>query len=333
MAVTPQREALRELCRAADSGESQAIYQLARLYDTGYDSIPRDSVHALALFEQSARRGLPAAQNRYGYELIRRGAPTDRLEGIEWMTQAAMQGDASAESNLGWLFLGNSGIDRNLENAAFWLQRAAKRGVPAAESMLGDLYRDGLGGLPTDTLTAATLYDSAIEHGVHDAALKLIAMQRPRWQRLTPAEAIAEGLRYYRGRAPYIGVMLFEQAANDSTPHSNTTLDRQAKAQALALLGDATGRAIGADYNQEQSLGYYYHAAVAGNPSAQFVIAELLDMYPDALAHLISSEHTGNDDVADHASAQYWYDRAAAAGITDAAAATHALLSKPNPLQ
>ncbi len=70
-------------------------------------------------------------------------------------------------------------------------------------------------------------------------------------------------------------------------------------------------------YDHDNSVRLYKEAALRGNPSAQFVIAELLDIFPDAITF----------DNPEQNNASYWYDRAAAHGITDAATATTRLLN------
>lgn len=321
---TGTREALRTLCSDAAKGNATAIYHLARLHDTGYDSIPKDSIRAISLFRQAAEKGYAPAQNRLGYHLLHAQEQDTRLEGIEWLEKAAMQGDHTAESNLGWLLLGNEGVERNLDNARFWLERAAAAEVPAAQGMLAQILSAPNPPIAPDTLRAAALYEASINGGILSNTLPLIDLMREHWRRLTPAKALSTGLRFFRGRAPIIGVILFEQIT-DTTPHPPTSdiqanpaesniqanpskgedtpfssdEEREVYAEALYRLGDAYGRAVGVAYDPQHSLQYYYRAAVAGNAAARKIIAQLLDQYPDALDTLTTDP--------DHRSASYWY--------------------------
>lgn len=315
-AVSGPRIALRELAERADAGQPDAIYQLARLHDTGFDSIPVDSVRASDLFRQAAEKGYAPAQNQYGFRLYNGlgGLKADPYKGLEWMEKAAMAGDPTAANNLGWLLMEGKDIRHDFEDAAFWLGKAADAGMPHAMSMLADLFREGKG-VEKDSLKAISLYNRAIEAGLGDAQLKLLSMQEKAWKDLSADEAIATGLYYYTHRAPALGVRLFEQAADEGSPLAH------------ALLGDALTRAQGASYNHDLALKHYFLAAKGGVPAAEFVIGELLEFFPDALDAL-----TGVGEISDdERSAAYWLGRAAEAGITEAAQATESLLgSRPS---
>ena len=65
--ATERRMAVRKLAERADSGGAKALYDLAMLYDTGYDSIPVDSARSTALYRLSAERGYAPAQNYLGF--------------------------------------------------------------------------------------------------------------------------------------------------------------------------------------------------------------------------------------------------------------------------
>lgn len=315
------RMALRELSTKAEAGDPAAMYRLATVYERGFDTIAPDSVRALKLLRSSAEAGWPAAQNLYGFRLYNgNGMPRDRKRGLDWMEKAAMAGDITAANNLGWLLLEGSANRHDAADAAFWLDKAAKGGVPQAMAMLGDLYREGKG-VECDTLKALELYDAAIDAGLADAQLKLLSMENESWKRLNPDEALRLGLRYYTRRAPYLGVVLFSQAA-EADPYACDSLYINHVAQAHALLGDAMTRALGADYDYDGALRHYFTAARLGNPSAQYILSELLEIFPDALQELELAEAP----TADERSASYWQEKAQAAGIADAANAAKALV-------
>lgn len=303
--------ALAALTARADSGESKAIFDLAGLYDRGYLSLEANPAEATRLYIRAAEAGYAPAQNFAGYRLISGiGLPADTLRGIYWLEKAALQGDPRACNNLGSLLAAGEIVEQDYAKAAYWLQKAAAEGVPTAQASLADLYKGGLG-VERDTLRAVELYDAAIAGGLADAGLKLQAMMYPQWRQLPPAEAVALGRRYYSGVAPFVGVTLFEIAAEGDNPSPD----------ALALLADAYSRALGVDYDYNRSLSLYLQAARLGNGPAQFVIGELLQMFPDAL------EDFSPAPTDDERNPYYWLERAAAVGITDAALASRALLS------
>lgn len=316
------RMALRELSAKAEAGDPEALYRLSTVYERGFDTIAPDTIRALSLLRRSAEAGWAAAQNLYGFRLYNgTGMPRDRRQGLDWMEKAALAGDITAANNLGWLLLEGSANRHDAADAAFWLDKAARGGMPQAMAMLGDLYREGRG-VECDTVRARGLYDAAIDAGLADAQLKLLAMDGERWKEFTPAEAVGLGLHYYTRRAPYLGVILFSQAAG-AAPCACDSMECKAVGQAHALLGDAMTRALGADYNHDEALRHYFTAARLGNPSAQYILSELLEIFPDALQELGLPEAP----TADEQSAAYWLERARAAGISDASSAAKALVS------
>lgn len=259
------------------------------------------ALHAQTPEELRARaeEGDPESMNYLGYLLINgsEGVEQNVEEGLDWLRRAADAGDVKASSNLGWLYLQGEVVDRDVDRGVEMITKAAEAGLPVAESILGDLYRDGLG-VRQDSLAADSLYREAFERGLTDAGYKLYALNSEKYATLTPGEKVKEGKYYYLSSVPSVGVKLFYQAADEGD------------ADALALLGDAYTRAVGVPYDYGLSLKYYVEAARAGHPSAMFVLAELLDIFPDALKG-DESWGTLSDDPS------YWYEKAAEAGVTD----------------
>lgn len=262
----------------------------------------------LAQLREKAEEGDTEAMNFLGYLLVSgdEGVEQDLAEGLRWIRKAADAGDVKAASNLGWLFLEGELVEKDSVEGAKWIAKAAEAGLPVAQSILGDLYLQGRG-VARDTLAADSLYRNAFEHGLADAGYKLYALNAERYAFLAPEEKVTEGKYYYLRGAPSEGVKLFYLAAEEGS------------ADAMALLGDAYSRAIGAPYDYELSKKYYVEAALAGNPSAQFVIGELLEIFPDAL--------NGNEEWSDVSNDPFlWYERAAEQGVTDADTAMRLLL-------
>lgn len=292
-AASPEgRRAFRQFEQRAENGDAEAQYRLATLLETGWDSVPADSVRALDLMQRSARNGFPPAMNYLGY-LYGKGykvgdrklIPVDRDSSVMWLRRSADAGDPRAVSNLAYLLL-NDTVSRlrpaerfQADSIAYvYLQKGASAQIPTAFSMLGDMYRDGRW-VKRDTLKAAANYEAALEHGLGDAEARLIALMGHRWQRLPQDSAFNLGLRYYTGYAPGAGVLLLERAAE--IPDTIGI-----GARAMALLGDAYSRGVGVKYSHDKSLEYFARAALAGNPSAMYILAETLEVFPDALQDL-----------------------------------------------
>lgn len=289
-AATPEgRRAFRQFERRAENGDAEAQYRLATVLETGWDSVHADSVRALELMRRSVQAGFPPAMNYLGYlygkgykvgnrELI----PIDRDSSVMWLRRSADAGDPRAVSNLAYLLLNDTVSRRRpaerlqTDSIAYaYLQKGASAQIPTAFSMLGDMYRDGRW-VKRDTLKAAANYEAALERGLGDAEARLIALMGHRWQRLPQDSAFNLGLRYYTGYAPGAGVLLLERVAE--IPDTIGI-----GARAMALLGDAYSRGVGVKYSHDKSLEYFALAALAGNPSAMYILAETLEVFPDAL--------------------------------------------------
>lgn len=329
------RRAVREIALRADSGEPEAIYQLGSIYERGFDSIPKDSLKAIELYRLAADGGSLKAQNYLGYYLIKNGSGKDAAEGLGWLEKAAMAGDSKAQSNIGFLLLGGNGVEQDYEKAAYWLERAAAGGVPAASSMLGDLYKDGLG-VARDSLQAEAHYYAALDAGLADAAYKLEAMLAEKWSGMKPEEQLQTALHFYTHRAPDVAIPILMRLALEDGYDSPSTSDTRnsdvrgdVRAKAEALLGDAYTRALGVGYDYNKSTRYYLMAALDGNPSAAFVISELLEIFPDAINDILQERSIGDpagdpDRLNDP---YYWREKAAQGGVLSAEEAMRALFA------
>mgnify|MGYP001048538249 FL=1 len=293
------------VCRIAEkaaAGDPKAMYDLAYMHDIGYDTIPVDSARSTALYRMAAQKGYLRAQNYLGFRYFKGEFVNRNVDSaLFWLSKAADGGDMSAANNLGYLYFEGKEVERDYQKAFKWLSAASAAGVPPAQSLLADMLRIGLTSSP-DTIKALELYSDAALHGIADADIKISEMMGRKWVTLPPDSALSLGLKYYTRNAPVTAVRLFENVAHTGNPH------------ALALLGDAYSKGRGVSYNHQLSTSYFLKAALAGNPAAQFIIAELADIFPDAIPDSIPP-------------AAYWYEKAAEAGISDAGAAEEALMN------
>lgn len=303
--------AVRALAKRASDGDAKALYDLASLHDTGYDTVPLDSARSTLLYRLSAEKGYPPAQSYLGYRyFMGEAVGKDVDSALYWLAKAAGNGDARAANNLGYLLTNGEAVTQDFPQAFYWLTKAADAGLPAAESQLADLYRLGAG-TDIDTVKAAALYFKAFGKGLADAELKLLSMMARKWEGLPGDSAVKLGRYYYTSGAYLTGVTLFGYAARECNP------------EALALLGDAYSKGRGVDYDHDRATAYFLAAALRGEPSAQFVIAELLDIFPDALssgpaAEVIKGFYQELDVPGDLYIPSYWYGKAAEQGVTDA---------------
>lgn len=330
--IARRREAVREVAQRSERGDSEAMYQMALLHERGYDSIARDTVEALRLLRRSAEKGYAPAENLLGFKLItgEGGAERNPAEGLEYIERAAEAGEPKALSNIGYLLLYGEGIEHDAGKAAYWLQRASDAGNLSATSMLGDLYRDGEG-VERDSLKAESLYRLAFDKGLTDAGYKLYEMEREEIDGMGAAGRLREGIYYFRRSTPAVGVEIIRKLAdselNDEGGDAAGTT-KEIRAKAKALMGDAYSRGRGVDYDYNLSTRYYLEAAREGDPSAQFVIGEMLEIFPDALEGMIGEE---DPDEMRHAS--YWLERASEGGIESAEAAMRRLFQSAEAIE
>ncbi|MDE5887832.1 MAG: sel1 repeat family protein [Muribaculaceae bacterium] len=284
------RESVRSLSQKADRGDGEAIYNLARLHDIGYDSIEVDSARSTALYLEAADRGNAKAMNYLGFRYFK-GEYVDKDidSALFWLSKAVEAGDPGAANNLGYLYASGMAVEQDFGKAREWFGIAADAGIHSAEAQLADLFCEGLGG-ETDTIGALQLYRKAARGGIREAGIKR-----------------AELLKNMADRGD---------------------------ARAMALLGDAYSRGEGVPYNHQLSTEYFLKGALGGEPSAAFVIAELLEIFPDAFSEknysdIIRSIVKDEEIRKEMLSPQYWYEKAAAAGITNAEEATRNLFPVP----
>lgn len=296
---------------AVSQDEAKELYETAMAYELGNDSISPDLQRSLSLYRKSAEEGYLPAQNYLGFLYYKgEGMEKNVDSALFWIEKAAMAGDIKAAGNMGYLLSEAPDIEHDYSKAFLWLSKAAEAGLQTSFTQLADLYRQGLGVAP-DTLKATALYERALKSRIPDAQQRLLAMMGYKWKELSPDSALHLGLKYYTEGAPVIGVELFENAAAGGN------------AKAMTLIGDAYSRGIGINYNHDRAFEYFLRGALQGDPSAQFVVAETLEILPD----IITPELLENLSPKIFASLppgelltspQYWYEKAAESGITDA---------------
>ena len=78
--------------------------------------------------------------------------------------QAAEQGDAKAQTNLGVMYSQGQGVHQNPVQAVQWFLKAAEQGVAEAQYNLGVMYVNGRG-VRQDYAQAAQWFSKAAEQG------------------------------------------------------------------------------------------------------------------------------------------------------------------------
>ena len=259
----------------------------------------------------AASQGHPEAQNFLGFRYYNgEGLRHDVDSALYWLRKAACQGNVKAAGNLGYLLSKAPDVMHDYNEAFIQLSYAAECGLPTSYTPLADLYRRGLG-CQTDTISAISLYEKAIKAKIPDAQQRLLAMMGYKWKELSADSALYLGLHYYPSPAPLVGVDLIENAA------------KKGNIRAIAIMGDAYAKGLGVAYDYQRSLQYFLEAAIKDNPSAQYILAELLDFFPDTL----DNNPLYCDLTEEMKSAVYWYERARKNGVTDSEEAYKSLFA------
>ena len=233
---------------------------------------------------------------------------------LEELNKKAREGDAAAQNLLGFKYYNGEDVIQNVDSALYWISLAAEKGNITAAANLGFLFTESPL-IPKDEEKGIQWLGIAAKGGVRGAELRLVELMEDKWRNLPSDSILSLGLDFYTSKAHIAGVKLFEIAAEENNP------------QALALLGDAYSKGLGVPYNHQKSVFYFYKAAILGNPSARFILAELLDFFPDALSEFKKDYRA--DKYEEETDAAYWYEKAAAQGVTDAETAFNLLFSTP----
>jgi TPR repeat protein len=170
-------------------------------YGGGYHAYYRgDYATALLIFRQLAEQGDTSAQSALGHMYITgRGVPQDYAEAMKWHRKAADKGDASAMNNVGWMYNQGQGVPQNYTEAAKWYRKAANLGDANAQNNLGILHSQGLG-VPLDDVLAYMWFNLSAAQG-GEIATQLRDTVRKRMSR----EQIAEAQRLTREWKPTKG--------------------------------------------------------------------------------------------------------------------------------
>src|SRR2546425_104126 len=129
-----------EMQKKADSGDTNAMYELGRMYYDGA-GVPKDAAKAAEWWQKAATQGNALAQNRLGSMYLNgEGVPKDIAKAAEWWQKAATQGHATAQAVLGKMYAYGEGVPKDATKAMEWFKKAATQGDAEAQGMLGPMY-------------------------------------------------------------------------------------------------------------------------------------------------------------------------------------------------
>ena len=83
---------------------------------------------------------------------------------MEWYTNAAHQGFAQAQNDLGWMYEKGLGVRQDDQRAVEWYTNAAHQGFAEAQYNLGAMYYNGQG-VSQNKSTAKRYFGQACDNG------------------------------------------------------------------------------------------------------------------------------------------------------------------------
>ncbi len=157
----------------ADRSKDQEITAAARvepvLRSDGVQAAATGVKKTVDWYRNAAEQGDAAAQSYMGWLYFRgEGVPQDLEEALKWYSKAARQGNAAAQTNLGWMYDSGQGISQNRQHAVEWYRKAAEQGYAPAQANLGAMYGTG-DSLPQDYILAYMWNNLAAAQGHTDA--------------------------------------------------------------------------------------------------------------------------------------------------------------------
>ena len=156
-------------------------------YEAGVEfvDIPSDAIKTLNFYisqmtklhrtdltdiSNAAKQGDADAQNNLGLMYVKgNGVPQDYYEAAKWFRKAAEQGHADAQNNLGFMYQNGEGVTQDYAKTVKWWLKAAEQGHAYAQYNLGLIYSSGL----QDYAEAARWLLKSAEQGIADAQFNL----------------------------------------------------------------------------------------------------------------------------------------------------------------
>lgn len=122
---------------------------------------------------RAAEQGDANAQSRLGYSYFEgKGVEQNYAEAVKWFRRAAEQGDVYAQNGLGNMYFEGKGTEQSYTEAVKWYCKAAKQGDAYAQNGLAYMYANGLG-IERDYTEAVKWCRKAVEQGHADAQKNL----------------------------------------------------------------------------------------------------------------------------------------------------------------
>ena len=207
----------------------------------------------------------------------------DDAEAVKWYRLAADQGNAPAQSDLGFMYANGRGVPQDGTEAVKWYRLAANQGNALAQYNLGFMYANGRG-VPQDYLLAHMWFDLAAARGNEQA----IKSRDTIAARMTPAQ-LAEAQKQVRGWKP----MVLPNQTSEAPPPPESVRSILPTGLGLKLYND--GRYAEAEPFLESDLEYYKTTLGSNHPQVATALGNvgenlsMLGRYNEAESFLMSA--------------------------------------------
>ena len=270
-----------------------------KLYNTGLQYYnDKNYKKAVKYFTKAALQGYATAQSNLGvcYEKGT-GITKDEKIAVKWYTKAAEQGHATAQCNLGVCYALGKGVTKDEKKAVECFIKAALQGHVNAQFGLGVCYYNGTG-VTKDEKKAAEWFTKAAEQGHANAqeALERLRASSQETNATTPSENAEE---LYNTGLQYYNAKNYEKAVECFAKAAV-----QGYADAQCNLGYCYAFGKGVTKDEKKAVEWYSKAAEQGHANAQFNLGVCYE---------------GGTGVAkDEKKAMEWYTKAAEQGHANA---------------
>lgn len=164
--ITAAGDSVDLIINAAESGDAESQYFLAKLYGTGAGDLEKDKGKALYWLKKASDAGNLDAQCEVAvYSLHgKEGHPADKAKAYAMLQENARQKHPASMREMGRLFdRGLAGFVTQDERQAFnWYLQAAEADDSLAAVYLGYYYEMGKGGVKQDYAKAMTWYQKGV---------------------------------------------------------------------------------------------------------------------------------------------------------------------------
>ena len=175
--------------KAAAQDDPDAQFNLAEIYNSGYDQVVPDVQKAAKLYRKAANQDHANAQFNVGVMYSSLAAlitinddynPNNENEilkdyqksAAKWYLKAAIQNHPDAQYNLALMYMAGTVVTKSNQIAAKWYERAASQGHAVSQYNLGVMYSSG-DGIVKDEFKATECFQNAAENGVGAAMFNL----------------------------------------------------------------------------------------------------------------------------------------------------------------